>query len=216
MSKNNFNQNNSKLNFDVQSNMINDSCYVDAYLKQTQGPGEYKTSNLRSKVCEAPKARNLSLSQANVNFTDGYGLSGINGCNIDVDSGLRNNPDALTNKKCIQTLNARPYLTVPFMGRGVGDINEELDVLQGTSTFINKSCNTLAGLDYSEHHFIPMIEKLEKNVQNTKHIVNEDASPDWVRGGIPSRQLVRNKEFLEKCGFKLKGRAWMNEHNNNM
>ena len=52
-----------------------------------------------------------------------------------------------------------------------------------------------------------MIEKLEKNVQNTKHIVNEDASPDWVRGGIPSRQLVRNKEFLEKCGFKLKGHA---------
>ena len=41
--------------------MINDECYVDAYLKQTQGPGEYKTSNLRSTVCEAPKARNLSL-----------------------------------------------------------------------------------------------------------------------------------------------------------
>tara|TARA_B100000674_G_C37829852_1_gene910022 strand:- start:491 stop:1138 length:648 start_codon:yes stop_codon:yes gene_type:complete len=214
MSKNNFNQNNSKLNFDVQSNMINDACYVDSYLKQTQGPGEYFRSNLRSQVCEAPTARNLALSQPNVNFADGYGYSAMNGCNIDVDSNLRNNTEALTNKKCIQTLNERPYKTVPFMGRGLGDINQELDVLQGVSTFVNKSCNTLAEYDYSDRHFIPMIEKLEKNVQNTKHIVNEDASPDWVRGGIPSRQLIRNKEFLEKCGFKLKGHTWMNEQNN--
>ena len=100
------------------------------------------------------------------------------------------------------------------MGRGVGDINEELDVLQGTSTFVNKSCNTLAGMDYSERHFVPMIEKLEKNVQNTKHIVNEDASPDWVRGGIPSRQHVA-AEFLENVDLNLKV-ALMNEHNNNM
>ena len=216
MSKNNFNQNNSKLNFDVQSNMINDSCYVDAYLKQTQGPGNYFRNNLRSQVCEAPAARKMALTQPNVNFTDGYGYSAMNGCNIDVDSGLRNNSEALTNKKCIQTLNERPYLTVPFMGRGTGDINSELDVLQGENTFVRKGCNTLAGYDYSDRHFVPMIEKLEKTVQDTKHIVNEDASADWVRGGIPSRQLVRNKEFLEKCGFKLKGHAWMNEHNNNM
>ena len=62
MSKNNFNQNNSKLSFDVQSNMINDECYVDAYLKQTQGPGEYKTSNLRSTVCEAPFQRFIFIT----------------------------------------------------------------------------------------------------------------------------------------------------------
>ena len=176
----------------------------------------YFRNNLRSQVCEAPEARKMALTQPNVNFTDGYGYSAMNGCNIDVDSGLRNNPDVLTNKKCIQTLNERPYLTVPFMGRGTGDINSELDVLQGENTFVRKGCNTLAGYDYSERHFVPMIKKLEKTVQDTKHIVNEDASADWVRGGIPSRQLVRNKEFLEKCGFKLKGHAWMNEHNNNM
>ena len=110
MSKNNFNQNNSKLSFDVQYNMINDECYVDAYLKQTQGPGNYFRNNLRSQVCEAPAARNMALTQPNVNFTDGYGYSAMNGCNIDVDSGLRNNPDALTNKKCIQTLNVVPPL----------------------------------------------------------------------------------------------------------
>ena len=161
MSKNNFNQNNSKLNFDVQSNMINDSCYVDSYLKQTQGPGNYFRNNLRSQVCEAPAARKMALTQPNVNFTDGYGYSAMNGCNIDVDSGLRNNPEALTNKKCIQTLNERPYLTVPFMGRGTGDINNELDVLKGESTFVRKGCNTLAGYDYSDRHFVPMIEKLD-------------------------------------------------------
>ena len=214
MNKNCLKQEGSKLNFDNQTNMINDPCYVDAYLKQTEGPGKWAGANFRSTVCEAPSARKVSLSQPNVNFADGYGFSAMNGCNIDVDSSLRNNKDALTNKNCIQNLNQRVYKSVPFMGRGEGDVNKELDILQGVSTFVNKSCNTLSGYDYSNHHFVPMIEKLEKNVQNTKHLVEEDADSNWVRGGVPSRQLVRNKEFLENCGFKLNGSTWMNEHNN--
>ena len=197
MSKNNFNQNNSKLSFDVQSNMIHDECYVDAYLKQTQGPGEYKTSNLRSTVCEAPKARDLSLSQANVNFTDGYGLSGINGCNIDVDSGLRNNPDALTNKKCIQTLNARPYLTVPFLGRGPSNPVLESKLMQGASILDKKSCKTITEKQLVNRDD-DLVPSLKSTIQNPANLVEGVAANGWIRGGLPSRELTRDMDYFKR------------------
>ena len=113
MSKNCVTQKGKELNFYGNAQLIHDNCYMDAYLKQTQAPGKYSISNLRSCVCEAPKARKLSLSQPSINFADGYGNSAINGCNIDVDSELRNNHKGVTNLNCIQTLNERPFLTVP-------------------------------------------------------------------------------------------------------
>ena len=43
-----------------------------------------------------------------------------------------------------------------------------------------------------------MINKLNNEVQNTRHIIPEDSMDFWVRGGLPSRQIVRNKEYLKK------------------
>ena len=46
----------------------------------------------------------------------------------------------------------------------------------------------------------PDIDKcLKNNVQNPKHLIPEDVKIDWVRGGIPSRQLVRDIEYKERC-----------------
>ena len=211
--KNCLTQKGSKLSFDQNTRLIHDNCYVDAYEMQTSGPGNYARNNLRDCRCGAPKARKLCLSQPNVNFGDGFGNSGINGCNIDVDSELRNNRKGLTNLNCIQTLSERPFKTVPYMGRGVGDIKSELDIKQGKQTWVSKSCNTLADMDYTDYHMTPLIDDVRKNIQNPNNLVEEAAAEDWVRGGIPSRQLIRNKEFLESCGYKETGNAWVNPNN---
>ena len=201
------------LNFDRNTRLIHDECYVDAYDAQTRGPGDYKTNNLRDCRCGAPKAHKLALSQPNVNFADGFGNSGMNGCNIDIDSELRNNRKGITNLNCIQNLNERPFLTVPYMGRGLGDVSSELDIKQGKQTWVSRSCNTLADMDYTDRHMIPLLDEVRQNIQNPNNLVQEAASEDWVRGGIPSRQLVRNKEFLESCGYKDEGNAWINPRN---
>ena len=44
--------------------------------------------------------------------------------------------------------------------------------------------------------FVPMITCTQE-VQKPNHIIY-----DWTRGGDPSRQLVKNKEYLENCGYK--------------
>ena len=47
-----------------------------------------------------------------------------------------------------------------------------------------------------------MIQKLENEVQNAKNIIPEDSMESWVRGGIPSRQIARNIDYLKRCNQK--------------
>ena len=32
--------------------------------------------------------------------------------------------------------------------------------------------------------------------------MSEDSKKDWVRGGLPSRQMVRNEDYLRRCQEK--------------
>ena len=52
-----------------------------------------------------------------------------------------------------------------------------------------------------------MVQCLSDNVQNPDHIIQENHG--WVNGGVPSRQLIRNKDYLEKCNYKYDGKAWV-------
>ena len=85
--------------------------------------------------------KELSLQQPPP-FTDGYGWTSDNGCNIDNDSKLRNARN-LTDEREINQLLTRPS-AVPYMGRGVGNVCEESNLRTGEDTFQNRPCNNLA------------------------------------------------------------------------
>ena len=87
-----------------------------------QRPGEYMV-DLLGKKCDAPEQKQISLNERGNLFKDGSGWVSTDGL-VDKDSGLRNNRN-LTNPRLIQQLFERPYLTVPYMGRGLG--NAELE-----------------------------------------------------------------------------------------
>ena len=95
------------------------------------------------------------------------------------------------------------------MGRGLGDIASELDIKQGKQTWVSRSCNTLADMDYTDRHMIPLLDEVRQNIQNPS-LVQESAAEDWVRGGIPSRQLVRNNEFLGELWLQDQ-HTWINQ-----
>ena len=188
-------------------NLKYDTCSYKQVLSESVGPGEYQL-NMPFVACDDcfSKDPQLILQRSGVSVAKNIPM-------VDVDSELRNNRKGLTNLNCIQNLNTRPYTTVPYMGRGVGDVKNELDIKQGKQTWVSRSCNTLSDMDYTDYHMIPLLDDLRNNIQNPNNLVQENASQDWVRGGIPSRQLVRNKEFLESCGYKEDGNAWVNPKN---
>ena len=183
-----------------------DNCYKNLRTKTSKEPGSYQVSNFHECECAAPNTKDLSLEQPEVQYRDGYGWTSINGCNIDSDSKLRNARN-LTNLNVIQQLYERPYLTVPFMGRGPGNTPVETKLIYGEDTFQNKPCNNLAGI-YIDR-FTPMIDCIKDNIQNTIHIIPEDNEKTWIRGGQPSRQIIRNTDYLMRCGFRFNGKQWL-------
>lgn len=190
-----------KLNIQQLTRLNEDKCSLKVRNKTSEKPGEYFLSNHYQCDCKDTVMKN-SLEYPTLLSKDGYGYSA---CNIDIDSSLRNAKN-LTNLKTINQLNQRPYLTVPFMGRGTGNIKQETMLNPGENTYQSKPCNNLSGV-YIDR-FIPLVGCLENNVQNVNHIIPENSDKTWKRGGQDSRQIIRNEEYLNKCGYKFNGKFW--------
>ena len=189
---------------DLSSRMIYDGCYKSVQKQQSAGPGLYQLNNFQSCKCEIPDVKEISLNRPSFSskqFRDGYGWTSIEGCNVDKDSKLRNAKN-LTNLRFINQLSERPYLTVPYMGRGSGDAKVETQLLPAEDTSQSRPCNALAGVTIG-NYFTPLVKNLEDNVQNPKYLIQEDSDKRWVRGGIPTRQIVKNIDYLERCGKNL-------------
>ena len=71
--------------------------------------------------------------------------------------------------------------------------------MPGEKTDIKRPCNVLTGKSLLSHHYTPMIKKLRDEVQNTDHIIQPDVEKTWVRGGLPSRQIMRNIDYSKRC-----------------
>jgi len=191
-------------NLNSQTGLHNDECYVNRTEKDNMRLGLYQLNNFHDCNCEPQNVMNVSNQNPTVNYNDGYGWST---CNIGVDSDLRR--DNLTNLNCIQDLRHRPYPTVPYMGRGKGDVSLESEIRPGESTYQSRPCNNLSGVSI-DNYFTPMIPCLEKTIQDPKYLIPELSDECWKRGGQDSRQLIRNTNYLNMCGHKYNGKYWQN------
>lgn len=187
------------------SRLNEDSCYLDVRVQQSSKPGQYQTFNYYDCECGAPVARDVSLQQPAVLHRDGYGWTSNGGCNIDHDSKLRNARN-MTNPRLIQQLHERPYMTVPYMGRGEGNPCLETVLLPGEATGSKRAGNTLSGIFIDR--FDPQIPVIQENIQNPVHIIPEDTDSQWIRGGQPSRQIIRNMDYLAHCGYEQPDKLW--------
>lgn len=197
-----------KYNFNIQqlTRLKEDKCYLNSQNQISAGPGNYNVTNYKDCECKAPNTFDLSLQQPVVQYKDSYGWTSTEGCNIDNDSQFRNARN-LTNLKEINQLFQRPYKTVPYMGKGAGDVNSESTLRNGEDTFQNRPCNNLAGVHIDRT--IPQIPCIKESIQNAIHIIPEENDCSWVRGGQPSRQIIRNADYLKKCGYKYNGKLWI-------
>lgn len=180
--------------------MHDDPCFKTAEEKQSLATGDYLLRNFYDCGSEPRQTMDIALGQPLTQFRDGHGHVGQNGAMVDRHSALRNGEKGatLTNMRCVQTLDVRPHLTVPFMGRGLGDPSTELALKEGVSTYTQRQCNSLTGVSLP-NQFTPLVDCIAKEIQNPIHIVPEDNKKDWTRGGYPSRQWVHSRQFGKKC-----------------
>lgn len=136
--------------------------------------------------------KNDEYLNANLNSQNNYD----NGKNISDSNKLRNYNLFKKEKK---EFNTRIFPGSPYMGKGSGiieytDVNSKLNFGEDTRT--KKSNNNISS--YSADTFIPLVPHIAENIQNPKHIIPEY----WVRGGMSSRVVTSNIDYLKSCGFK--------------
>jgi hypothetical protein len=126
------------------------------------------------------------------NFDNGYGINPKN-----IDEELRVGKLSVHNGDTNQ-LFTRPFLTIPYIGKGHHFVDNESDLLNQETTLQRRQCNSLAGV-FLKNQFTPLVQHLKDNVQNPMHIIPENSRTDWVRGGIDTTQIRKDIDYFSRC-----------------
>jgi len=101
------------------------------------------------------------------------------------------NQSEFKNNRCLIRNQARPFLTVPFMGTGRGNADVESMLIYPEQVRQGKECGTVTEQSF-DGVFEPLIKSVRDNIQDPRHLVTEVAASGWIRGGIPSRAYIRD------------------------
>lgn len=176
--------------FENMSRLGNDQCYTDQYTIQNMASCNYLLQNYTLTDCYMKNPITLATSQPGVNYKGGYG-TGAGGCNIDFNSQLLLGTE-ITHPRSRIMLTQRPFATVPYLGRGYVDPVVESTIKQGIHTDNRKSMVRSSEVCYSPYSTVPLMSDIQNRVTNPAYSVEEVASEDWIRGGVPSRDLTRD------------------------
>lgn len=158
-------------------------------VQNTKG-GNYNTTNFGASDCTMKKQIGLATSQPAIFYKGGHSLA-AGGCNVDDSSNLLIGGSAISRTKCKLSLTPRQFGSVPYLGRGHGDLDSEEYVRQGAVTINRKSHRPDSEISYQPYHMYPLIPEVKAHIQDPARHIEESASEGWVRGGIPSRELIR-------------------------
>ena len=176
--------------FDNMSRIGNDGCSLDQRNIQSVNSCNYTLQNYFASDCSMNKSISLATTQPGVNYKGGF-QSGAGGCNIDANSQLLIG-SVQTHPKCRIDLFQRPFATVPYLGRGSVDAAVESEIQQGEMVTNKRSITKLGEKSYLNYTNTPLMENIKERYTNPVYSVEGVASPGWVRGGVPSRELTRD------------------------
>ena len=194
-----------KFNVNYKAMAHDDKCFIDIDTRQSIGPGNYGVTNLYDCTCLIPDVIKNATDNVCIPFKNGNDVAS---CVIDDSSKLR---IGLQRRypKCNQQLFERPYLTVPYMGRGELKVDEDSQLKFAEDSRMKRSSNTLSGVSVP-NYFLPLLPYLEYNIQRETHIIQESVDPSWRRGGIDTQLLTRDFDFQARCGKNYMNKPVMN------
>ena len=175
-----------------------DNCCIDQNTIQNVEACNYMTSNYFANDCTLRVPQQLALSQPGITYKGGYNV-GAGGCNIDDNSKLMIGT-IQTHPKCRIDLFSRPFATVPYLGRGSVNPVVESQIMQGEQFMNKKSINNLSEKSCYKYQQIPLLPVIQDRMTNSAYIIETDAHANFIRGGIDSRDLTRDVEYMNKNG----------------
>lgn len=174
----------------------NDGCYLSQRNVQNKKKSDYLLTNFYgngSSDCGIGRPLEVATSQPGINFKM-HVVEGHYGCNDDHYKKLRIDTLDMTPRTKLM-LNKRPYLTIPYMGKGVfnPDLHSKMRVGDPINRNVASSQRDLTSIgrhSLDDYPFLPLVRDTVSNPEN--YIVENEG---WVRGGIPSRDFYRDNSY---------------------
>jgi len=130
----------------------------------------------------------VALAQPGVMFSGtSWSSHGVGPNTVDIDSALIiKNENARSLEKL--SLQQRPFMTVPYLGRGSADTALESQLRQGDIVGNKKSVSTITEQSFMNNQMYPLIDSIKETITNPKYLVQEAALDGWIRGGSATRE----------------------------
>lgn len=126
-----------------------------------------------------------------INFKNSMG--GIPGSVIEQESILSLKSEKERSYEKLQ-LHSRPFVTVPYLGRGPGNVDIETKLKHGTNDLEKKSTSTIMDKTFIDYSKYPLLDEVKEKIADPANSIEEIALAGWVRGGIPTRELSQEDE----------------------
>ena len=177
----------SPFTFENVSRAGNDSAYLDQTSLQNADACNYLLQNYLSADCTMKETRALATSQPSVFYSGGHGAAG--GCNIDDSSKLLIGSEQSISKARTDMFQ-RPFVTVPFLGRGSVCPVLEAQMKQGELSTNKRTITNLTEINYSPYTSTPLLSSVQKSINNHGQMLPNNE----IRGGLTTRDLARDKQ----------------------
>ena len=123
---------------------------------------------------------------------------GLNGRTVDYESLLYLKVDQERSLEKLQ-LSQRPFLTVPYLGKGSCNPDLESRLMQGEVVSDKKSVSTVMEKSFMQYTMQPEDSTRDGRALNPKFTVEEAALDGWVRGGVSTRELSQDMDFSKSA-----------------
>ena len=183
----------SDFTFNTMGRIGNDSCSQEINSIENAQACSYLLQNYFTTDCNMSKAKQLATTQPGIIYSGSMG-SDMCGSNIDDSSKLLIGT-VQTHPKARIDLFQRPFATVPFLGRGAVDPILESQIQQGEAITNKRTITQLSEKSHLKYHTTPMIPSVKENIQNPNNLIESSAAEGWIRGGVPSRELTRDRSM---------------------
>jgi len=145
----------------------------------------YMLANYSAETTSPDAVLSFAVSQPTMVMNGIQGV-GFNGSIVDVNSKLLISTEQERALEKLQ-LNERPFITVPYLGRGAGDPVLESQLQQGENVAGKKSVSTIMEKSFADYSLYPLDSEAEQRANNPDTVVQESALDGWVRGGSNTR-----------------------------
>ena len=177
--------------FSALTRIGDDQAGLTQQMSQNSKFHDYMVQNFYAQDCSMKRPIEFATSQVNVNYVAAGGETGkqvgIGGCNVDQNSALQHG--LTTHPRSRLSLLQRPFITVPFLGKGSVDADLESQILQRKWDSARKSETNTSEMSYIPISNYPLIPSISNKISNPEYLVEK-----WTRGGDSTRQASVKKQ----------------------